>query len=519
MHTAETNSTLDDCHSRVDLASNKQLYQCTHPKVHTPHQIVDPEICKSCEYSKKAPPKTKRVSNLVTNSRRRLNKRSLQIAIIIPSHNYAKYVAEAIESALQQSYSASEILVLDDNSTDNTEEVVTPYLSRGVRYLHVEYGNVHAVRYRGLIETSSDIVCFLDADDTLPHNYLENGIKEFNSFRVGIVYSNMQTFGSETSERIFPEQYDEKKLVEENFIHAGSLVRREALLISNAFETPLHPRIAGLTGDWFIWRKVLQTGWTARRQTAVYQYRQHSRSSTRNFAHNYTYYEKAVLAEEKITLFIPLSGRTKYWVRMKNFLEKQSWPHDKILLFFLDTSQNSAFSMKIKHWLLKSDYSDFRYIKQKVGDQGLADLPRLESANMVRLAMARIYNRMAREITTNYLWILEDDIIPELDVCERLLRAFDKNTASVSAPYISRFHNGYVVWDKRGKMYSTKRGRIQSVGGNGFGCVILRSHLISGSVFTAQSDPPDFDIAFYDRLKSTNYTAKVHWDIECEHLS
>jgi hypothetical protein len=153
-----------------------------------------------------------------------------------------------------------------------------------------------------------------------------------------------------------------------------------------------------------------------------------------------------------------------------------------------------------------------------VGQAGLADRPRLEVRAEVSLAMARIYNRMARELVTDYVWVLEDDVLPPIDACERLLRGFDGLTASVSAAYWSRFANGYVAWHHNQSRITSRQCGLQHVGGNGFGCVVLRGQVVRDTVFTAALDWAAYDNAFYGRLRMMGFAAKVDWSVECEHL-
>jgi len=135
------------------------------------------------------------------------------------------------------------------------------------------------------------------------------------------------------------------------------------------------------------------------------------------------------------------------------------------------------------------------------------------------MAAARIYNRLAREATGVFVWVIEDDVIPPNDAAERLLRAYDENTASVAGPYRSRFHDGYVAW-RNGRDIIAERGEgTETIEGNGFGCTVFRTEVLREALFTCRQPPHvDFDPAFYERLKSTRLKAKLCWDAECQHL-
>ena len=92
-----------------------------------------------------------------------------EVSVIIPTYNSAKYVVEAVESVLAQTWQDFEILVIDDGSTDETAQVMHRY-EVPVRYIHQQNGGVAVARNRGIAESRGRYVAFLDADDTwLPH--------------------------------------------------------------------------------------------------------------------------------------------------------------------------------------------------------------------------------------------------------------------------------------------------------------------------------------------------------------
>jgi hypothetical protein len=129
------------------------------------------------------------------------------------------------------------------------------------------------------------------------------------------------------------------------------------------------------------------------------------------------------MQHEIITLFIPLSGRLRTWPRLCEFLEQQSWPRGQIKLALCDTRQDPGFSAVVRQWAAASDYSDVHILKMIVGKAGLADRDRrpLKAREQVQRAVAEIYNRMQCELTTEFVWMIEDDVIPPSDACKRLL--------------------------------------------------------------------------------------------------
>lgn len=471
-------------------------------------------------------------------------KRTVQLvptlAVIITAHNYEQYLDDCLQSVLNQSRRPDEILVVDDASTDNTAEVVARWADRGVRYLRVDHHDPRQSRLSGLQATNSEFICFLDADDRLAPDYLRGGLAGFDRYDVGIVYSDVDYFGDWNRCHQEPEVITLADMGKLNYIHNGSIVRREALEMSRALEVRCDSKRSH--EDWLAWRRILEQGWKAKKQRGIYGYRRHEANRTNSKYKTANYFNQRAMETETITLFVALSGRNAVWPRFQQFLEQQTWPHSQIKLWLLDTSQNERFGRRVKRWISQCNYTDVRYSTDAVATPGLADAPRDNGATLdaVRMAAARIYNRLAREVTGHYILTLEDDVIPPNDVIERLLRGFDHNVASVAAPYPSRFHKGYVAWTAGRQLIEARpetgvrspeegtdssSSSLQSPGyslieGNGFGCTMFRSDVFREALFTARQQPyVDFDPAFYERLKSTGLQAKLCWDAESQHLS
>src|SRR5437870_5008653 len=90
------------------------------------------------------------------------------VSIVIPCHNYARYVGEAIESALAQTHQPVEVVVVDDGSTDASKDVVSGY---AVTLLAQPNRGVCAAANAGIRASRGEFVLRLDADDRLVHTY------------------------------------------------------------------------------------------------------------------------------------------------------------------------------------------------------------------------------------------------------------------------------------------------------------------------------------------------------------
>lgn len=87
-----------------------------------------------------------------------------RVSIIIPTYNCDRFLGRAIDSAIAQSYTDYEVLVVDDGSTDNTNDIVAQY-GKKVQYFRQPNRGVSAARNLALSHATGELVAYLDADD------------------------------------------------------------------------------------------------------------------------------------------------------------------------------------------------------------------------------------------------------------------------------------------------------------------------------------------------------------------
>jgi GT2 family glycosyltransferase len=127
------------------------------------------------------------------------------VSIIIPCHNQAHFLTDAIESVLRQTYSHFEILVVDDGSTDNTSEVAFSYPE--VHCIKQENQGLSGARNTGLRKSKGSHLIFLDSDDRLLPTALEAGVSCLNSHpECAFVYGHLKVIASDGSPLASPEQ-------------------------------------------------------------------------------------------------------------------------------------------------------------------------------------------------------------------------------------------------------------------------------------------------------------------------
>lgn len=96
------------------------------------------------------------------------------ISVIIPAYNVEKYIKACLDSLINQTYSNFEIIVVNDGSTDQTEEILRSYQSNPkFRIYSQKNGGLSAARNQGLKLANGELVCFIDSDDSVKFDYLE----------------------------------------------------------------------------------------------------------------------------------------------------------------------------------------------------------------------------------------------------------------------------------------------------------------------------------------------------------
>ncbi len=134
-----------------------------------------------------------------------------KVSVIIPAYNSAKFLPEAIESALNQTYPVFEIIVVDDGSTDNTKEVCDRYPT--IKYIYQENQGLIGARNTGFYASKGEYILFFDSDDYLLPKAVEAGVNCINSHpEAGFVFGNyvfqsINPDGSYTTEEIYDNQH------------------------------------------------------------------------------------------------------------------------------------------------------------------------------------------------------------------------------------------------------------------------------------------------------------------------
>jgi glycosyltransferase involved in cell wall biosynthesis len=190
-----------------------------------------------------------------------LNKTAPLVSVIIPAYNRANILPRAINSVLNQTYQDFEIIIVDDNSTDDTEDIVKKISDGRIQYIKNQKNVGAAVaRNVGIESSKGKYIAFLDSDDEWLPEKLSKQIRLFenSSSNVGVVYSGLTIIdnGRPVSVRKPQKRGDLRKdIVLENWVGPLStgVVSQECFINCGLFDESLPA-----CQDWDLWIQIAQ---------------------------------------------------------------------------------------------------------------------------------------------------------------------------------------------------------------------------------------------------------------------
>lgn len=217
------------------------------------------------------------------------------VSVIVPVYNTAAFVAEALDSILEQTFSDYEVLVVNDGSPDTEllERVLEPYAGR-IRYLRQENAGVSTARNNALAVARGRYVAMLDSDDRWHPEYLASQVAVLEADpSVHVVYPDALRFGGGPELR-YSEQYPVggeitfgRVLARERQVYGGVTARTDAIVAAGMYDTGLR-----MAEDFELWLRILHRGGRIvynDRVLAYYRYRPGSHTaSTRAMLDNLT---------------------------------------------------------------------------------------------------------------------------------------------------------------------------------------------------------------------------------------
>jgi len=209
----------------------------------------------------------------------------MKVSVVVPVHNQGRYLEQALESAFRQTRPPDEVIVVNDGSSDDTEEVCAYYGSR-IQYVKQDNAGPSAARNAGIARVSSDAVAFLDADDMLCPHWLDQAEAAYRRARergqrVGVVYCDHILFDGAGTYRkgASVKRVDLPHLLHDPLVFpSGSFVTKQCLEEVGPFNQDLT-----LCEDWDYWMRVALKGYCfVRTGTPGFMRREHPESLSGN---------------------------------------------------------------------------------------------------------------------------------------------------------------------------------------------------------------------------------------------
>ena len=198
------------------------------------------------------------------------------VAVVIPCYNGGRFLREAIESVLCQTWPAAELVVVNDGSTDDTAAVARSY--EQVRYIEQRNQGAPAARNTGIRSSTSEFLVFLDADDRLQPHALAAGVESLRANpEWAFVSGDVRVVAEDGAPRFVPTHRPRPgdpyiQLLRSNYIWTPGVVmyRREILRAVNGFVT-----WAGASADYELNLRIARRFPIGRHRQIILDYRQH----------------------------------------------------------------------------------------------------------------------------------------------------------------------------------------------------------------------------------------------------
>jgi glycosyltransferase involved in cell wall biosynthesis len=180
------------------------------------------------------------------------------VSVVITCYNYGRFLPFAVESVLEQTYPNFEIIVVNDGSTDNTDDAIQRYLQNTrLKYIRQKNGGQANAKNTGIRASVGEFVAFLDADDLWVREKLERQLNRFSDSGTGVVYSGASFIDEEGRAAEFSSIPPREGSITQHLFFdncvwfSSSIVRRSSLEESGGFDETLSMGI-----DWDLWLRI-----------------------------------------------------------------------------------------------------------------------------------------------------------------------------------------------------------------------------------------------------------------------
>ena len=246
-----------------------------------------------------------------------------KVSVIIPCFNHGKYIDEAVDSILQQTYQEFEIIIIDDGSTDPfTIEKLKSYNKQKTKVIRTKNNGLPAARNKGIQLATGKYILTLDADDKFHPSFLEVAVPILDGqSSIGVVTCGLSGFGTKNPAWM-PKGGGIKNFLVYNNCLVSALFRKKCWSMVKGYNEQMRKGYE----DWDFWISILEKGWkiyVIRKYLFYYRIKEESMSREINkirpelmkklvVNHNKTYqrYLDYVISEKEKTILQILNSKT-----------------------------------------------------------------------------------------------------------------------------------------------------------------------------------------------------------------
>ncbi len=267
-----------------------------------------------------------------------------KVSVIVPNYNHGKYIVERLDSIIKQSYKNIELIILDDNSTDDSVKLINEFLkNNNITYQLIvnqqNAGNVFKQWKKGIEIATGELIWICESDDTCKPDFLRNIVPYFDDHSVQIAFGRIQFINQDG---LFQEGLDSYRESAEPGIWNQACIRPAYQWFNNAFGVNnVYANASGgvfrnqslpksiwdkackfkICGDWFLYLHLAGSGKIAYTPDAVSYFRQHGKNTSASNFNQLYYYKEHFKILNEISKFWSISTSTKN--RFLSEVEKQ----------------------------------------------------------------------------------------------------------------------------------------------------------------------------------------------------
>lgn len=147
-----------------------------------------------------------------------------KVSVIMPCYNDGKYIMEAIDSIVKQTYPDWELIIVDDGSDDEeTKTIINEIQNPKIKVFHTEHLRPAGARNYGIQKAEGTYILPVDSDDRIHEEYMEKAVKMIESNpRIGVVYCKAELFGEKNGSWNLPD-YSFKHMLLDNIVFVTAL--------------------------------------------------------------------------------------------------------------------------------------------------------------------------------------------------------------------------------------------------------------------------------------------------------